>query len=99
MRILVLMIIRLYWLFPKSMRRKCLFKESCSHAVFNETAQGGWRAGLMKLRARMKQCQPGYVLIPINENEMAIQLIDGSILYKEEISIHILTSHINLNED
>ncbi|MEE9364090.1 MAG: membrane protein insertion efficiency factor YidD [Cellulophaga sp.] len=64
MRILLLWLIRSYWLLiPPKKRNKCLFKKSCSHYVFDITREKGILNGLKALNYRFKHCRPGYYII------------------------------------
>lgn len=62
MRYLLLAAIRIYWLIPKSKRRTCLFKKSCSHFVFEAAVNHGVTAGLKALHYRFKTCRSGAVI-------------------------------------
>ncbi|MDC7997037.1 membrane protein insertion efficiency factor YidD [Gilvibacter sediminis] len=61
MKILLLIIIRFYWLLiPKGFRPKCIYKESCSNHVYHITKTNGLSAGLKAFKLRYKNCRPGY---------------------------------------
>ncbi|HYC27443.1 MAG TPA: membrane protein insertion efficiency factor YidD [Chitinophagaceae bacterium] len=79
MRLLLLFLVRCYWLIPKSYRRKCIFKESCSHFVYNTIKEQGVRKGLLAFRQRTRQCRPGYVIYQIDKQEWVI-LNDRSVI-------------------
>ena len=67
MKIVLLLIIRIYWtLIPKQQRRKCLFKTSCSNYVYDETKKEGLLKGLKALKFRIKNCNPNYNIIKVN---------------------------------
>lgn len=58
----LLLLIRLYWawaLWPASVRRTCLFRQSCSRHVYRTTRRQGLRAGWRALRQRHRQCRAG----------------------------------------
>lgn len=61
MKIILLSTIRLYWLLiPISKRRKCIFKESCSRKVYEQTGLNGFISGLKTLSFRMKNCNSDF---------------------------------------
>ncbi|MFD2826478.1 membrane protein insertion efficiency factor YidD [Leeuwenhoekiella polynyae] len=64
MRIILLILIKLYWfVIPKTSRRRCLFKKSCSHYVYEITIEKGFLGGLKALRFRYNHCRPGYYIL------------------------------------
>ncbi|MEH6656858.1 membrane protein insertion efficiency factor YidD [Leeuwenhoekiella marinoflava] len=64
MRIFLLLLIRFYWIsIPKTNRRRCLFKKSCSHYVFDIAKDEGLLSGLKALNFRYKHCRPGYFIL------------------------------------
>lgn len=61
---LLLFFIKMYWfLIPANKRKKCLFKKSCSHYVFDITKEDGITKGLKALNFRFKHCRPDYYII------------------------------------
>jgi len=91
MKYCLIFIIKLYWkIIPASRRNRCLYKESCSNKVYNDTLREGLFKGLLSLYQRIKNCRPGYSLILIND-EVIMRLIDGSVLSEEQINIDILS--------
>ena len=88
MKILLLIVIKIYWkIIPKSRRRSCLFAESCSRYVYRITNDNGFWAGLKAFKTRYRKCKPGY---KIGYNSLdgttELHLIDGTILKHQEIS-------------
>jgi len=92
MKILLLFFIKMYWfLIPAKKRKKCLFKKSCSHFVFDIAKKEGLVKGLKALKYRWKHCRPGYYIINgvagkilisahnevFDKNEIAERLIDS----------------------
>ncbi|MEC7784800.1 membrane protein insertion efficiency factor YidD [Leeuwenhoekiella palythoae] len=64
MRVFLILLIKFYWvLIPKAKRRRCLFKKSCSHYVFDITKDEGFFEGLKALNFRYKNCRPGYYIL------------------------------------
>lgn len=61
MRNLLLFVIRMYWLLiPKHNRRKCIFRKSCSHFVYDTTHEKGLKEGLKAFRFRFENCRGGF---------------------------------------
>lgn len=87
MKYLLLFIIRCYWLIPKSKRRKCIFRKSCSHFVYEETIDKGLKNGIVAFKYRFKNCRAGFEVYtnPINK-ELELLLPSGEILKNTEIS-------------
>jgi putative component of membrane protein insertase Oxa1/YidC/SpoIIIJ protein YidD len=90
MRIFLLLIIKVYWvLIPKSKRRKCLFKTSCSNYVYKVTKNEGLFAGIKALRFRVKNCNPNYNIINVN-NESLLITSTNKVFKEQEIRNSIL---------
>jgi len=86
MKYLLLLPIQAYWLVPKRARRKCLFVQSCSHHVYEVTYHQGLLKGLQALKARFKQCRPGYVAYEFEGSEWVI-LADKTVVEKTLTSL------------
>lgn len=90
MKWILLILIKLYWkYFPVQKRKVCLFKETCSHYVYRHTEEHGFWIGLKALVQRLKQCRNGYNIYT-GENGFEMELIDGTIVQENEISIELL---------
>ena len=90
MKIVLLLIIRIYWtLIPKQQRRKCLFKTSCSNYVYDETKKEGLLKGLKALKFRIKNCNPNYNIIKVNKESLLITSTN-EVFKEQEISKSIL---------
>jgi putative component of membrane protein insertase Oxa1/YidC/SpoIIIJ protein YidD len=90
MKLILLIVIRLYWKFiPEKRRRTCLFKESCSNYVYRHTNEHGFLKGLSALMKRYKKCRHGYDIYT-GQNGFEMKLADGSIIMEEEISLNIM---------
>lgn len=90
MKWVFLTIIQLYWkIIPEKNRRSCLFKETCSHYVYQHTTEYGFLKGYNALRLRMKKCRKGYQVYSGNKG-FEMKLADGSFITEEEISPNIL---------
>ena len=83
MRIILLLIIKAYWLLiPKYKRRRCLFKVSCSNYVYNKTKSEGLIQGIKALKFRVENCNRYYNIIEINNEKLLIS--SRSIVFKEK---------------
>ena len=94
MKQLLLFAIQCYWhLIPEHKRRKCIFKQSCSHYVFETTAQKGFLKGYNALLFRYRNCRYGYAIFnsPI-DGSMAMLLPSGLIINKEAIADRIINN-------
>lgn len=95
MKWILVLIIKFYWkIIPETKRRRCLFKESCSHFVYKQAVEHGFFKGIKALIMRIKQCRSGYHIY-IGKNGYEMKLADGSTIYENEISSQIL-NHKNL---
>jgi len=73
MKIFLLLVIKIYWvLIPKSKRRRCLFKTTCSNYVYNKTKSKGLISGIKALRFRIENCNTNYHIININNEKVLI---------------------------
>jgi len=89
----LLIAIHLYWLmFPRPLRRKCIFKCSCSHYVYNIANEYGFIEGCKSLYKRYKLCRYDYQII-LYKNKFGIQLNDGSFLTRDQISEYIISKY------
>jgi putative component of membrane protein insertase Oxa1/YidC/SpoIIIJ protein YidD len=78
---LFILLIKGYWLiYPERVRRKCIFKESCSLFVYNKTKEGGFFMGINALKKRIKQCKPGYRIVNLPNGEKVVLLADMTIV-------------------
>lgn len=93
MKYILMFTIQLYWLIPKRMRRKCLFKKTYSVYVYENSKNEGLITGMKSLVYRFKNCRHGAQLFidPICGEKKMI-LLDNSILSQEYISENILKS-------
>lgn len=90
MKIFLLIIIKIYWvLIPKSKRRKCLFKSSCSNYVYKQTKSKGLLTGLKALKFRVQNCNPNYSIMQLG-NEKILITKTNLILKEKEINESIL---------
>ena len=83
MHLVLLGIIRLYWLIPPKWRRRCIFKVSCSHYVYDQTKKNGLTGGISSLKQRMKQCKPGYGIYISDDGMEWVILHDCSMIKRE----------------
>lgn len=92
MKHFILFIIRLYWIFiPKSKRRKCIFKKSCSNHVFEVTQKEGFVKGLKAFQFRYKNCRGNFQIFknPIN-NQIQMILPSQLIINRDEIADRLI---------
>ncbi|WP_394970375.1 membrane protein insertion efficiency factor YidD [uncultured Croceitalea sp.] len=88
MKLLFLGLIHLYWnIIPKSIRGKCIFRESCSKHVHRITRDEGFKDGLNALFFRYKNCRTKTMIFknPMT-NEIQLILPSEKILNEEEVS-------------
>ena len=73
MKVILLLFIKCYWVvIPKNKRRKCLFKTSCSHYVYQQTKVKGFQAGLRALQFRIQNCHPQHQIIDCGDEKILI---------------------------
>ncbi len=90
MKSILLLSIKSYWiLVPKSRRRKCLFKTSCSHYVYQQTKEKGLQAGLQSLHFRIKNCNPNYQIIDLGDEKILVTKTN-KVFREKELSEFIL---------
>ena len=95
MRLPLLLLIQLYWrLWPAARRRHCLFRLSCSRHVYQATRRRGFRAGLVALRLRVRQCRPGaYSFRHPVTGVWLLQLPDGTQIARAEAALALRPHH------
>ncbi|MBQ4819611.1 membrane protein insertion efficiency factor YidD [Aquimarina sp. MMG016] len=92
MKFLLLFLIKLYWFFiPKSKRRQCIFRKSCSNYIYEETSKKGLISGLKALRFRYQNCRSSYILIndPLSDEKLML-LPNQQIIEEKEIDIRLI---------
>lgn len=63
MKYLIQLVIKFYWiLIPKSLRRKCLFPESCSNYVYRIAKEDGGFKAIKAFVGRWKTCRAGNIV-------------------------------------
>jgi uncharacterized protein len=80
MKVLLQILIRLYWLVPKQWRRRCVFKESCSAYIFRIASQEGFLKALKAFKERRHQCRPNYSLFATEDGKEWVILSDQSVV-------------------
>ncbi|AFL79710.1 hypothetical protein Aeqsu_0184 [Aequorivita sublithincola DSM 14238] len=89
-KIILLLSIKYYWRFvPESKRRKCLFKTSCSHYVYQQTKEKGIQDGLRALIFRINNCNNQYQIIEIGDEKIMLTKTN-KIFPEKELSDFIL---------
>lgn len=88
MRILLLLLIKLYWVtVSKGKRRRCIFNTSCSQHVYQATKKNGLYQGLIALNYRIHNCKSGFKLFENDlDGSMYMILPDGSTVRENEIA-------------
>ncbi|WP_299897153.1 membrane protein insertion efficiency factor YidD [uncultured Aquimarina sp.] len=93
MKFLLLFAIKLYWfLIPKTKRRRCIFRKSCSNYVYEKTCEKGLISGLKVLRYRYLNCRSGFIIFdhPLN-NEKLMLLPNQKIIEEKEIAERLIS--------
>ena len=90
----------MYWkIIPAHKRRRCLFKKSCSHFVFDKASQEGFVSGLKAFRYRFNTCRPQFkMLISPIDNQTILVLNNGDVLEEKELSDGIITDFMYLHK-
>lgn len=84
MKYVLIFIIKMYWrIIPKSKRRRCLFKKSCSHYVYDITVKQGLFDGINALRFRIKNCNSEYHIIDVGKEKLLITKTNQTFKEKE----------------
>jgi len=78
--------------FPKKLRGKCLYKESCSNFVLRETYEKGFIGGIRSFKYRYLNCRPNYFLTT-KKNKKILITCQNEIIEEDEIDIRIITAH------
>ena len=88
MKFVLLNIIRLYWfIIPESKRRRCIFKKSCSHHVYDEIKLNGFKNGFKALNFRIRNCQPEFdVYTDYKSGQKKMLLKSGVIVDENQIA-------------
>lgn len=86
MRVLFLVLIKIYWkLVPKYKRRKCIFRISCSQFVYSETLNNGLIAGVKCFRFRFNNCRGIHDIAIDSNGKRRIWLKSGLLVGEDEI--------------
>ncbi|MET1258126.1 membrane protein insertion efficiency factor YidD [Flagellimonas sp. DF-77] len=92
MRFFLLGMILIYWkTIPKSKRKKCIFRESCSNLVFRITCEEGFYQGAKALLFRFRNYKSNIEIFtnPIT-NQLQMILPNNKIIDEEEIAEKII---------
>jgi len=95
MRFILLIIIKTYWLLiPKSRRRKCIFRKSCSKHVYDVTIKNGGLEGVKALDFRFKNCRSSFEIFK-NPMDNKIQMIlpNQQIIEEKHIAKHLIQNY------
>ena len=92
MKIILLIIIKLYWLLiPKNRRRRCLFKKTCSNYVYETARSEGFISGLKALKFRVNNCNSNYDILEIDSQKILITKTN-KIIKEDSINESILVN-------
>jgi putative component of membrane protein insertase Oxa1/YidC/SpoIIIJ protein YidD len=86
MKYILMAAIQLYWLMPKAARRKCIFKKTCSHYVYDAAKEKGIEAGLMALKQRYRQCRPVQASYTTPDDIQWIILADNTVIKNSQLN-------------
>ena len=88
MKFAAILIVRLYReLWPRHLRRTCIFADSCSSYVLAGLQTDGVRMGFVRFTERWRKCRAGYVQISapaVAEN--LVLLADGTVVNPNQLS-------------
>lgn len=95
MKYLLLFIIKIYWvLIPRSKRRKCIFRISCSKYVYDIAMKKGVLQGIKALSFRINNCKHGFELFenPITKETQMI-LPNHQLIEEKDIALRLMKEH------
>lgn len=82
-----MLLIKLYWNIPKSKRRRCIFKTSCSQFVYKTTKEKGFIEGLVALKFRVENCNGKFQIYEDSiDGSKKMVLQNGQIIENDEIA-------------
>ncbi|WP_368981519.1 membrane protein insertion efficiency factor YidD [Pseudophaeobacter sp. 1A09344] len=75
---------------PTSIRKRCIFKKSCSNYVLEGVREKGVYEAFKRFRSRVRACRPGYTQIDtsmtVHHDLVLLRLVDGTIVPEVELS-------------
>jgi uncharacterized protein len=93
MKWLLLILVRVYWrMWPDVRKRRCIFRKSCSHHVYDEAAQKGLVAGSLAFWYRIRVCRSGYTIFTSPEG-FHVRLINGTVINETEVEPRLFESY------
>ncbi len=95
MRTAIIFWIHIYRYFiPEDKRRRCLFRESCSHHVERIARERGGIAAIKAFLARARHCRPGYGFEwDADSGAWFLVCTNGAKIPKVMVSEHILSEY------
>lgn len=95
MKFILLGVIELYWfLVPKSKRRRCIFKKSCSNHVYETAKNHGFVNGLKAFCFRFKNCRRNIQIFRNQtDNSILILLPSKVIIESDAIAENIINQY------
>lgn len=88
MKYLILFVIQTYWnIIPKSKRKRCIFKTSCSNYVYQKTKNEGFIKGIKAFNFRYKNCRGNFEIFenPVSKKKQVL-LPSKIIIDREEMA-------------
>jgi putative component of membrane protein insertase Oxa1/YidC/SpoIIIJ protein YidD len=97
MKFFLIAIIKIYWaIIPKSKRRKCIFRLSCSKFVYSETKEKGVLKGVTALSFRIKNCNNNFdIYLDPFSNKRKMLLQNGITIDEDEIASFLIPDNQN----
>lgn len=90
LRYLLILPILLYWkLIPAAKRNRCIFKESCSLAVYKTLLVHGSFLGIKMFLFRFQNCKPGYTIF-FQDQQFMLKTIQAQIISERDIATDVI---------
>ena len=88
-RVVIWAIIAYQRYIPSQYKRRCLFKESCSHFSIREIEQKGVLKGFRETITRLLRCRPGYKVVVL-DGRFSVKLKNGEYVDEPLVSPSLL---------
>lgn len=86
-------IIEAYWEYvPESKRRICIYKTTCSRAVYHKIIDEGFYAGIKLFFYRKSNCKEGFSFF-LDEDEICIKTRKGEVVNEMDINTLLLREY------
>ncbi len=96
----ICLLIRLYWFSKRKgvlSTRSCLFRPSCSHAVFQACVEGGFLLAFARLTQRLAICNDDHRLIREHGRPTGLLVATGRVVPLDELSDRLRARIPDLN--